>query len=177
MPNRRDMLRAGTASFAFPLLGIVEVGCSPNPDGTRINIGENTAGESNVALVEIELGAVMKVQYLEIVSPDVDTLCKTYSQVYGLQFGKPDASLGNARTADLPNGAMLGIRAPLRSNEQPIVRPYFLVDDVEAAVSTAAESGAQVALPPMPLPGHGICAIVIQGGVEHGLWQMQGSQT
>ncbi|MEM1304674.1 MAG: hydroxylase, partial [Planctomycetota bacterium] len=69
----------------------------------------------------------MKVQYLEIVSPEVDAICTTYEQLHGVQFGEPDAALGNARTASLPSGGLLGVRAPLRDTEQPVVRPYFLV--------------------------------------------------
>ena len=48
--------------------------------------------------------------------------------------------------------------APLRDTEEPIVRPYFLVEDIEASVSTAADSGAEIALPPTELPGYGRCA-------------------
>jgi len=36
----------------------------------------------------------------------------------------------------------------------------------------AAGAGAKIALPPMELPGHGTCAIFIQGGVERGRWQL-----
>lgn len=115
--------------------------------------------------------AVITIQYLEIVSPNVDALCETYERLHGVKFGAPDANLGNARTAELANGSTLGIRAPLRDTEEPIVRPYFLVDDIEASVAKAADSGALIALPPMALLGHGKCAVFIQGGAEHGLWQ------
>ena len=114
----------------------------------------------------------MTIHYLEIVSPDVDAVCQTYEQIHGVVFGEPDASLGNARTAKLPNESLIGIRAPLRETETPIVRPYFLVEDIAASVAKAAESGAEIALPPMALGAHGQCAIFIQGGVEHGLWQL-----
>ena len=67
---------------------------------------------------------------------------------------------------------MLGIRGPLRETELPVVRPYVLVDDINAAVDAAAKAGALIALPPMELPGHGTCAVVIQGGIECGLWQV-----
>ena len=81
-------------------------------------------------------------------------------------------SLGGARTATLEDGGMVGVRGPLRDTEDPVVRPYILVEDIQAAVDVAAQSGAQVALPPMPLGDHGTCAIVIQGGIECGLWQL-----
>jgi hypothetical protein len=56
--------------------------------------------------------------------------------------------------------------------EGPVVRPYWLVDDIESAVAAAVESGAEVAHPPMLIPDHGTFAIYIQGGIQHGLWQL-----
>ncbi|NKB34450.1 MAG: hydroxylase [Pseudomonadales bacterium] len=114
----------------------------------------------------------MKIQYLEIVTPEVDTVCETYSQLHAVTFGENDPNLGGARTAELANGGMLGVRAPMRDTEEPIVRHYILVEDIQATVDAAARSGAEVALPPMELTGHGTCAIVIQGGIETGFWQL-----
>jgi predicted enzyme related to lactoylglutathione lyase len=53
----------------------------------------------------------------------------------------------------------------------PVVRPYLLVEDIEAAVKVAEKEGAEVALPPMKIPGQGTFSIYILGGIEHGLWQ------
>ncbi len=114
----------------------------------------------------------MKVQYLEVVTPDVDGVCAMYAQSQGAEFGDSDMSLGGARTATLRDGGIVGVRGPLRETEEPVVRAYFLVDDIQAAVDAAAQSGAQVALPPMELGAHGTCAIVIHGGVETGFWQL-----
>jgi len=113
----------------------------------------------------------VQIHYLEIVTKDVDAVCAAYAAANGVQFGKPDAGLGNARTAALPGGGLVGVRAPLRETEGPVVRPYWLVDDIEAAVAAAVEAGGEVAHPPMALPGHGTFAIYIQGGIDHGLWQ------
>ena len=114
----------------------------------------------------------MKIQYLEVVTPTVDAVCETYSLLHDVKFGESDPVLGGARTAKLANGGMLGIRTPLRDTETPIVRHYILVSDIQAAVDAAAKCGAEVAVPPMELPGHGICAIVIQDGIESGFWQL-----
>ncbi len=65
----------------------------------------------------------------------------------------------------------MGVRAPMRETEEPVVRPYWLVDDIEAAVAAAVEAGGELAHPPMEIPGHGTFAIYIQGGIDHGLWQ------
>ena len=113
----------------------------------------------------------MQIYYLEIVSKDVDAVCAGYARALGVSFGEPDAGLGNARTAALPDGGMVGVRAPMHEVEEPVVRPYWLVEDVEAAVAAAQEAGAEVAHPPLEIPGHGTFAIYILGGVHHGLWQ------
>ncbi|WGK62278.1 hypothetical protein QAO71_03310 [Halopseudomonas sp. SMJS2] len=103
---------------------------------------------------------------------DVDAVCAAYAAMNGVEFGKPDAGLGNARTAPLAGGGLVGVRAPLRETEDPVVRPYWLVEDIEAAVSAVVEAGGQIAVPPMEIPGHGTFAIYLQGGNDHGLWQL-----
>ena len=113
----------------------------------------------------------MFVQYLEIVTLDVDKTCSTLEKLHGVSFGSPDAALGNARTATLEGGGIIGVRAPMREDEHPVVRPYILVDDIEAAVAAARAEGAEIAIPFMEIPGHGKIAIYIQGGIQHGLWQ------
>ncbi|MEM9064789.1 MAG: hydroxylase [Planctomycetota bacterium] len=113
----------------------------------------------------------MKVEYLEIVTPMVDETCDTLAKAHGVTFGKPIPQLGNARTAVLSDGGRIAVRAPLRANEEPVVRPYVLVDDIEAAVQTAVDAGATVAIPPLEIPGQGTFAIYLLGGIDHGLWQ------
>lgn len=113
----------------------------------------------------------MQIYYLEIVTRNVDAVCAAYAAANRVQFGEADAGLGNARTAPLSGGGLVGVRAPLHEAEAPVVRPYWLVDDIEAAVAAAVETGAEVAHPPMEIPGHGTFAIYIQGGIHHGLWQ------
>jgi len=106
----------------------------------------------------------VKIQYLEIVTPEVDATCTALATAHGVEFGDPVAMLGNARTADLKDGGRIGVRAPMRASEQPVVRPYVLVDDIEAAVKAAEAAGAKVALPPMEIPGQGTFSIYILGG-------------
>ena len=113
----------------------------------------------------------MQIHYLEIVTRDVDAVCAAYEAANGQRFGPPDAGLGNARTAAFPGGGLVGVRAPLRESEEPVVRPYWLVDDIESAVAAAVDAGGELAHPPLEIPGHGTFAIYVKGGVEHGLWQ------
>ncbi len=114
----------------------------------------------------------MQVHYLEIVATDVDAVCTAYAAANNVQFGEPQAELGNARTARVKDGYVVGVRAPMHETEEPVVRPYWLVDDIEPAVAAVVEAGAEVALPPMQIPDRGTIAVYILGGVHHGLWQL-----
>lgn len=113
----------------------------------------------------------MNVQYLEVVTEDVDGTCALYAAMHGVAFGAPEAAMGQARLAPLPDGRRVGVRAPLADHETPIVRTYVGVDDIEAATQAAVEAGGMVAYPPTAQGDFGTFAIVIQGGVQHGLWQ------
>lgn len=114
----------------------------------------------------------MKVHYLEIVTTSVDETCAGLAGAHGVTFGEPIAELGNARTARMEGGALVGVRAPMHDGENGVVRPYVLVDDIDAAVAAAETAGAQVAMPPTEIPGHGTFAIYLLGGIQHGLWQL-----
>ncbi len=114
----------------------------------------------------------MKVHYLEIVASDVNAVCAAYEAAHGLKFGPSDPLLGGARTAPLPGGGSIGVRGPLRDTEQPIIRPYWLVNDLNAVLDSVVKQGAFVAHPPLEIPGKGTFAIYIHGGVDHGLWQL-----
>jgi predicted enzyme related to lactoylglutathione lyase len=119
----------------------------------------------------------MAVHYLEIVSNEVDALAGLYQHTHGLSFGPPDPDLGQARVATQADGALVGIRAPLAAHEQLIMRTYFAVENIQQAVKKAEESGATIAYPPTRQGDQGTFAIVIQGDVEHGLWQRSPSAT
>lgn len=114
----------------------------------------------------------MKIHYLEIVALDVDAVCASYEAAHGIKFGSADPLLGGARTAPLGDGGTIGVRGPLRNTEKPVVRPYWLVANIEAALQSVVDQGASVAHPPMEIPGKGTFAIYIQGDVDHGFWQV-----
>lgn len=114
----------------------------------------------------------MKIHYLEIVSPDADAVCRAFEASHGVRFGAADSSLGGARVLSLPDGSIVGVRAPLHESEEPVVRPYWLVDDIQAALAEAENQGAEIIHPPLEIPGKGTFAIYVQGSVQHGLWQL-----
>lgn len=111
------------------------------------------------------------VQYLEIVTSDVEAVVAALTSALGVEFSGPDAGLGGARTVALAGGGLLGVRAPLRETEEPVVRPYFLVSGIDAAVAAVVRAGGQVAHSPLEIPGHGTFAIYHQSGNDYGLWQ------
>jgi uncharacterized protein len=117
-------------------------------------------------------GEAMKVQYLEIVTCEVDAVCAAYAATLHVQFSESDARLGGARIAPVDGGGLVGVRAPLRDDEDPVVRPYWLVPDINAALAAVVQAGGEIAVPPMEIPGYGTCAIYLQGGNDHGLWQV-----
>jgi predicted enzyme related to lactoylglutathione lyase len=117
--------------------------------------------------------AIMKVHYLEIITPNVSSAVAINSQLHNITFS-PAPELGNAQIATLPDGSTLGIRPPMHDAEMAVIRPYMLVDDIDAAVKTAeSDGGATIAVPPMVIKGRGRCAIYILDGVEYGLWEIK----
>lgn len=168
--TRRKMIQTGVA-LALPT-GVMAGGVDVS--------GENVSGvsrdpmaveHSNPPPQHARNKEGVKIQYLEIVTPEMDALCRQYSKIYGVEFSKPNLSFGNARTARLESGGMIGIRKPMRDSETPVVRPYLLVENIKTAVAAAVETGGKVAMAPMAIPEHGMFAIVIHGGIECGFWQ------
>ena len=112
------------------------------------------------------------IYYLEIVTPEVEKLCRLYTDSQGWRFESAKPELGNARLAKLPEGSLCGIRAPMHEAEKPVVRTYLRVTDLEKSVQRAAQAGANILLENMNLAGYGVIAIYEMGGVEQGLWQV-----
>lgn len=112
------------------------------------------------------------IHYLEVVTPDVDTVCAAHAAASGASFGGTVAELGGARIADLAGGMTLGVRAPMHEAEEPTTRPYYRVADIQQAVAEAEQAGAVLAVPPMEIPGRGQCAVLMVGIVQFGYWQI-----
>jgi len=110
--------------------------------------------------------------YLEIVTPDAASARDFYRQAFGWHFEEQAPELGNAFVATLPNGTLCGIRAPMHAQEKPAVRTYVRVADIQSSVDRAVELGATLALEPTEIPGRGLIAIYLFGGIEQGIWQV-----
>lgn len=121
--------------------------------------------------INVSGGQEMKAHYVEIVSKHVDQQCKALEHVHGLSFGPEVEDLGKAKVAESQSGTLIGVRAPLAEHELPIVRVYFAVDDIIAAVEAAEKVGAVIAYPPTKQGETGTWAIYILEGIQYGLWQ------
>lgn len=152
----RTYARAALALMAIGLMSI-SLGCKSDQ---RSASHAETQGDSRMAAY-----------YLEIVSNDVDALTALYQSMHGLSFGPPDPDLGQARVATRADGTMVGIRKPMAAHEEPIMRTYLAVEDIQQAVKQAEERGATIAYPPTRQGQRGTFAILFHGGVQHGLWQ------
>jgi hypothetical protein len=114
----------------------------------------------------------MKIQYLEIVTPDAEVQSKLYEKLHGTTFSGPVAELGNAFVAEQADGSRIGFRPPMHETEEPVVRPYFLTEDIEGDVKQLEKNGAEIIHQPLEIPGIGTFAIYILGGVQQALWQV-----
>jgi uncharacterized protein len=157
--TRRNALSLMALSFT----SILNLGCTRGQEKATRDGNRLPEDPPNNNETDTHHGTPMQIHYLEIVTTDVEAICTLCDA---------DQNLGGARTARLANGGMLGVRAPMHDGEKPVVRPYILVEDIEAAVAAAVKSGAEIAVPPMKIPSHGTCAIVFQSGIESGLWQV-----
>ncbi|MGB5287197.1 MAG: hypothetical protein WBN42_01810 [Ignavibacteriaceae bacterium] len=84
------------------------------------------------------------IYYLEIVTPDVESMCNLYTSSFGWEF----------------------------QPEKPTIRMYLRVLDLAASVEQVAQKGAKILLDCMEIPGHGIIAIYEIGGIECGIWKI-----
>ena len=111
-----------------------------------------------------------EVSFLEIVTPSMDETCDMLSKRHGVTFSDPQLALGNARIAKLKGGGRLSVRKPMHAGEKPVVRPYLLVDDLDAAFKQAEDAGAQIMVGRMAIDG-GRFFLYQHGGIEHGVWE------
>ena len=114
----------------------------------------------------------MKIQFLEIVTPDVEGTIAIFAASNGAKFSDPVAEFGNSRIAIMPDGGKVSVRAPMHETEEAVTRTYFLTEDIEAATEQAVSAGAELAHPVMEIPGQGKFSIFFHGSNQFGYWQL-----
>ncbi|MEM6980026.1 MAG: hypothetical protein AAF539_10195 [Planctomycetota bacterium] len=162
--------RNSLALSAFGVAAAAISGCNNNAAATDDDSLGKTDVTANTKQTASE--SLMQLHYLEIVTQQVDATCELHARIHGVTFGDPDPNLGGARTGKTNGNAIIGIRAPMHDGEKPVTRAYMLVKDIDVAVADAVKAGAEIAVPPMEIPGHGKCAVYFLGGIEAGFWQL-----
>lgn len=113
----------------------------------------------------------MKIQFLEIVTPDVESTMSIFAASTGAKFSEPVAEFGNARILDMPDGGNISVRAPMSETEVPTTRTYFLTDDIDTATKRAVAAGAELAHPVLEIAGRGKFSIFFHGSHQFGFWE------
>ena len=125
-PTRRKVLQAGVAIAILPGMVPLINGCQKSSTSTTQQTESNeTSAPKTQMLNSTAAGELMKVQYLEIVTPEVDAMCLQYSTIYGISFSEPDANFGGARTAKNLSGKTSAIDSSVtgRSPQSPNFTP------------------------------------------------------
>jgi uncharacterized protein len=114
-----------------------------------------------------------RIVHFEIPADQPEALTRFYGDLFGWKFQKapvPGMDYWLCDTgSDVPgiNGAV----TPRQSAQQPWMN-YVDVASIDAAIETATQLGAQVAMPKTPVPGVGaVAAIVDPQGNICGLWE------
>lgn len=160
--------RLFTPVFPLLVLGLLVCGRATGEQPAKEEISTVAVNDSKQ---DSRKEKAVSIHFLEIVTPEVNATCDLLEKTQGVKFSMPDSMLGYSRTAVLAGGGRIGVRAPLRDTEEPVVRPYLLVDDIEAAIAAAEAAGGEFAMYATEIPGHGRFAIYFLGGIQHGLWQ------
>ena len=107
----------------------------------------------------------MQIQYLEIVTGKVDETCVALASLTAASFSAPNPLFGNVRIADPSGGGRMCVRALMRPDEAPVVRPYMRVDSIEKAAAAIEAAGGTFAMTATDMPGEGKFAIYLLGGI------------
>lgn len=136
-----------------------------------MSAGSFAHSQDSSAPDKMQSDASIAIEYLEIVTPDVEAACANLSAIHGVVFSAPIPEFGNARIAKLGTDGRLGVRAPLGEEGAPVVRPYLRVDDICQAIDNAEATGATFAMLATEIPDQGKFAIYFLDGVQYGLWE------
>ena len=109
-----------------------------------------------------------RVVHFEIHADDPDRAVRFYSSLFGWRFDKWEGSVEYWLVTTGPdtergiNGGMIRRRGPRPTDGQPVNAYVCTVEvpDLDARLEKAAVSGAELALPKMPIPGVGWLAYV-----------------
>jgi len=139
----------------FDVMELGRMAAIQDPTGARVNLwqSQQTIGTTRAN----EPGTPT---WNELVTPDLPTATKFYSDVLGVEWESMSME-GGDYTCLVSGGRQVGgAMNPLMEGIPPHWNVYFAADDADASVARAVELGGNVVAPAMDVPGVGRLAVV-----------------
>lgn len=147
----------------FDVMGLGRMSAIADPTGARLNlwqprtsIGTERANEPGTPI------------WNELVTPDVETATRFYSDVLGVGWEEQPMGDGPAYTCLVVDGRQVGgAMLPPMEGVPPHWNVYFNVESVDDTVAKVVELGGSVVAPAFDVPGVGRLAVLAdpQGGM------------
>jgi uncharacterized protein len=112
--------------------------------------------------------------WTDLWTSDVEGARRFYSELLGWEAQQPDPSHGGYFMFTRGGVPVAGGMGPMGDGPEPANSwtPYFATDDIAKTVEVAAHSGAEIAVPAMPVDDLGIQAVLDDPtGARLGFWQ------
>jgi predicted enzyme related to lactoylglutathione lyase len=105
--------------------------------------------------------------WADLITPDKDKAQEFYSELFGWTGETLGEEYGYYTLIKRGDEQIAGFMNPSQPGMPPVWMPYFAVDDAEALTNAATSAGAQVMMPPTPIPTVGTFAVLAdpQGAV------------
>jgi predicted enzyme related to lactoylglutathione lyase len=105
--------------------------------------------------------------WADLITPDKDRAKEFYGDLFGWTGEDQGEEFGNYTLVKRGDEGLAGMMNPMQPGQPPVWMPYFAADDVEATTKAATDAGAQVMVPPTPIPTVGTFSVIAdpQGAV------------
>ena len=105
--------------------------------------------------------------WADLITPDKDRAQEFYGELFGWTGETLGEEFGFYTLIKNGDEQIAGFMNPTQPGMPPVWMPYFAIDDAEAVTNAAAGAGAQVMVPPTPIPTVGMFAVMAdpQGAV------------
>lgn len=101
----------------------------------------------------------------ELITTDLDSAMKFYSEVLGWSFHETKTIYGNRYVTALKDGSVVAGMMLKEGNVddevEPCWDPYITVDDVEQSAKIVEKMGGKILLPPTDIPGTGRFVVIM----------------
>jgi predicted enzyme related to lactoylglutathione lyase len=159
-------LGANVIEEAFDVMDAGRMGLVADPTGAMLCVWQ--AGQNIGAQLVNAPGALT---WNELHTPDVEAAGSFYESLFGWSREAMDTGGGPAYQVVRNGGRSNGGIMEVPGGEPARWLPYFAVDSLDAASSTATASGGQLRVGPMPMPAGRIAGFADPQGAAFALWE------